>query len=125
MQRVLSGLRASLTGQQFEISIIAEIHKVCRTLGLKTELIYLRTKDGREVDLLTRLPSGGYIAWEMKAGERAARLNGRHFRGLDAYLDGPLLAGIVVYLGDSIEIWEENMLAVPAHVLFADARTTQ
>ena len=125
VQRVLSDLRAGLTGQQFDTAIVAEIHKVCRTLGLKVELMYLRTKDGREVDLLTRLPNGGYIAWEMKAGERAARVDGRHFRGLDAYLDGPLLAGIVVYQGDSIEIWEENMLAVPAHVLFADGRTAR
>ena len=118
VQRMLSGLRSGMTGEQFESAMVAEIYKICRTLRLPVALSYLRTKDGREVDLLIRLADGGYIAWEMKAGEQASRHDTRHFRGLERLLDGPLLAGLVVYNGYQVQVWEPNFFAVPAALLF-------
>ncbi len=117
VQRVLSGLRRGLTGAQFESAMVAEIFKLCRTHALEVELFHLRTKDGREVDLLARLPSGGYLAWEMKAGPRATAADARHLRNLSALLDGPLLAGMVVYRGNTLEAFEDNLYGVPAHLL--------
>ena len=118
VQRVLSGLRSGMTGQQFESAMVAEIYKICRTLRLPIELMYLRTKDGREVDLLTRLANGDYIAWEMKAGDQASPHDARHFRGLERLLDVPLLAGLVIYNGQRLQVWEPNLFAVPAALLF-------
>lgn len=117
LQRVLSGLRHGLTGEQFESAMVAEIHKLCRTHALEVELFHLRTKDGREVDLLARLPSGEYLAWEMKAGPRATPADARHLRNLAELLDGPLLAGMVVYPGDTVESFGDNLYGVPAHLL--------
>ena len=109
--------RQGLTGAQFESAMVAEIFKLCRTHALGVELFHLRTKDGREVDLLARLPSGGYLAWEMKAGPRTTAADARHLRNLSTFLDGPLIAGMVVYRGNTLESFEDNLYGVPAHLL--------
>jgi hypothetical protein len=75
------------------------------------------------VDLITSLANGGYVAWEIKAGGRTTPFDARHLRGLSSYLDGPLLAGIVVYQGNDILSWEKDLYAVPAHVLFGELGT--
>ena len=111
-------MRRGLTGPQFETVVVAEFYKLCRTLRLDVELMYLRTKDGREVDLMTKLSNGGYIAWEIKAADMATQHDARHLQGLSSYLDGPLLAGIVIYQGHDILSWGNALFAVPAHVLF-------
>ena len=123
VQRTLSRLRAGITGHQYETVIVGEIYKLVRTLRLEIELFHLRTKDGREVDLLTRLPGGGYLAWEIKSSRRAASVDARHLRGLQDYLDGPLLGGIVVYRGYELLEWPDNLYAVPAATLFSEVTT--
>jgi predicted AAA+ superfamily ATPase len=117
VQRVLSRLREGLTGSQYETLIVGEVYKLVRTLRLDVELSYLRTKDGREVDLLARLPSGGYLAWECKASRRASPTDARHLRGLEPFLDGPLLAAFVVYDGHDVLSWPDGAYALPASVL--------
>lgn len=67
-----------------------------RSLRLDVEMTYLRTKDGREVDA-------------------------RHLRGLEPLLDGPLLAGFVLYRGREVHAWDKNLFALPAPVLFAES----
>jgi predicted AAA+ superfamily ATPase len=120
VQRVLSRWREGATGPQVETAVVAEIHKLVRTLRLDVEMTYLRTKDGREVDLLTRLPGGAYLAWEIKSSERAASADARHLRNLAVLLDGPLLAGFVIHQGDRVEAWPGDLYALPAAALFAD-----
>ncbi len=121
IQRHLSRLREGLTGQQYETAIVAEIYKLVRTMHRDVELSYLRTKDGREVDLLARLPGGGYLAWEVKASQHAARVDARHMQGLQPLLDGPLLGGFVVYRGNEVLSWPGDLHALPAVALFAEA----
>lgn len=118
VQRVLSGWRQGLTGAQFESGVIAEIHKLVRTLRLPVELSFLRTKDGREVDLLVELPGGKFLAFEFKASPRAAPQDARHLRGLGELLGAPVLAGMVIHQGDSFEKWDGNLYGVPALLLF-------
>lgn len=125
IQRTLSGLREGLTGQQWETLIVGEIFKLVRTLRLDVGLFYLRTKDGREVDLLAKLPGGGYLAWEVKASQRAAPVDARHMRSLQDLLDGPLLGGFVVYQGHGVQSWPDNLYALPAGVLFAETPTAR
>ena len=119
VQRVLSRWREGANGSQVETAIVGELHKLVRTLRLDVAMSYLRTKDGREVDLLTRLPGGGYLAWEIKSSERAALADARHLRGLADLLDGPLLAGLVIHQGDHVDAWPGGVFALPAATLFA------
>ena len=116
VQRVLSGLRVGLTGPQLETADVAALYKLVHTLRLEAELSHLRTKDGREVDLLLRTPHG-YLAFEVKAAHRASRADGRHLRGLQALLDGPLIGGFVVYLGRATQQLDEGLYALPAVAL--------
>jgi len=119
VQRVLSRWREGANGPQVETAVVGELHKLVRTLRLDVEMSCLRTKDGREVDLLTRLPGGGYLAWEIKSGERAAPADARHLRGLADLLDGPLLAGLVIHQGDQVDAWPGDLFGLPAASLFA------
>jgi predicted AAA+ superfamily ATPase len=123
VQRVLSRWREGANGPQVETAVVGELHKLVRTLRFDVEMSYLRTKDGREVDLLTRLPGGGYLAWEMKCGERASPADARHLRGLADLLDGPLLAGLVIHQGDQVDTWPGGLFALPAATLFAQVTT--
>jgi len=120
VQRALSGLRSGLTGPQFESVVVGELVKLAKSLRLDVEMSYLRTKDGREVDLLVRLPTGAYLAWEVKSSARAAPADARHLRGLEPLLDGPLLAGFILYRGREVHAWDKNLFALPAPVLFAE-----
>ncbi len=121
IQRVLSGLRLGLTGPQFESLMVGEVLKLNRGLRLGAELSHLRTQDRREVDLLVRCPGGGYLAFEIKAGDRAAPPDAHHLRGLQALLDGPLLGGFVIHRGTKVETWADNLHGLPAAVLLGPA----
>lgn len=87
--------RGDPDGFEVENAVIAEIAKQCRTARLPVELSYLRTADGREVDLLVEREDG-FFAIECKATTSVAAADHRHLLGLEAFLDKPLLAGLVV-----------------------------
>jgi predicted AAA+ superfamily ATPase len=122
VQRTLSGMRSGLSGEQLETAVVAEIHKLVETLQLEVELSYLRTRDGREVDLVATLPGGDHLAFEIKAGGRASTSDARHLRGLEHILDGQLLTGFVIYLGNTVDRLDENLYAIPAGRLFGPGR---
>jgi predicted AAA+ superfamily ATPase len=117
IQRVLSGLRLGMTGPQFETLATGEILKLTKTLAIDVAASHLRTKDGREVDLLLSLPTGAHVAFEMKAGEQASRHDARHLRGLERLVDGPLLARVVLYGGRQVLDLGEGCHAVPLEAL--------
>ncbi len=121
IQRVLSGQREGLNGEQFETAVVAEVLKTMAAARMEAELSHLRTHDGREVDLLIRVPSGGYVAMEVKSSSRAAPVHARHLRGLDAFLDGPLLAALVVHPGRGVSTLPGGIFALPPAVLFGPA----
>jgi hypothetical protein len=69
-------------------------------------------------------PGGSYLAWEIKSAERAAPADARHLRRLASLLDGPLLAGLVIHLGDRVGAWPDAIFGVPAAARFAAAAAT-
>jgi len=82
-------------GAEFETAVVSEAWKHLRTHRLPLDAFHLRTQDGREVDLLLER-TDGYFAIECKSGIRTAATDARHLLGLEAFLDKPLLAGLVV-----------------------------
>jgi len=108
------------TGEEFESAVVAEVIKQVRTAGLETEASWLRTYDGREVDLLLELPTG-YVAFEMKRSERVAASAARHLRGLGELLDRPLLGSLVVSRDRVVRQLEPGIVAVPAAWLLGPA----
>jgi hypothetical protein len=87
--------RGSPTGLEFESMVIAELYKQAKAIRSEARFAYLRTLDGREVDLLVEL-AGGYLAFEIKTTERASATDARHLRDLGDMLDKPLLHSFVI-----------------------------
>lgn len=117
IQRVLSGIKLGLTGEQFETFVVAEILKLIRSLSVDVEYFYFRTKDGREVDLLLRT-AGGYWAFEVKMSNAVDVSDARHVKGLEQYLDAPLLGSFVIYRGDTMKELLPSVFAVPSWMLW-------
>lgn len=93
--RSLTGRRGPLDGAEYESAVVAEIVKLVRTLALPVKAYFLRTSDGREVDLLLEREDG-YIAIEIKMTTNVASTDGRHLLGLQELLDKPLLASLIL-----------------------------
>ena len=95
IRRCILNRRGDPDGTDVESGVVAEFVKCVRTNRLPVQLHHLRTHDQREVDLLIERDDG-YIAVEIKQAQRVASPDARGFRGLDAILDKPLLAGLVL-----------------------------
>lgn len=95
IRRSILNRRGDPDGAGVESAVVAEVVKHARTSRLPVQLHHLRTHDQREVDLLVERDDG-YIAVEIKQARRVAPPDARAFRGLEAILDKPLLAGLVL-----------------------------
>ena len=116
--RSVLGRRGELTGEEFESAVVAEIFKQVHNANLPSELFYLRTYDGREVDLLVELEEG-FVAIEVKMTEHAASTDARHLRGLETIVRRPVLAGLVVSMDSEVRKLSRDVYAVPAPWLLA------
>ncbi len=93
--RSLTGKRGPVDGAEYESAVVAETIKLIRTLSLPIKPHFLRTSDGREVDLLLEREDG-YFAIEIKMTARASPTDARHLLDLEGLLDKPLLASLVL-----------------------------
>lgn len=112
IQRILLGRSGTLTGNEFESAVVAEIYKQVKTHALEAGCFHLRTLDDREVDLLLELEHG-YIALEVKSSAHVTRSDGRHLFNLGEILDKPLLHSLLVSNDPHVQQWE-GVTAVPA-----------
>lgn len=74
--RAILQKKGTLTGNEFESAIVAEIYKQIKTYRLPLTCYYLRTQDGREIDLLLEAEDY-YIAIKIKMTD--------HVNHTDAY----------------------------------------
>jgi hypothetical protein len=105
--------RGSPTGPEFESLVIAELYKQAKTMRSDARFWYLRTLDGREVDLLIEL-SQGYLAFEIKTSERAALSDVRHLRSVSGLLDKPLLHAFVLSNDPAAQLLTPTITALHA-----------
>ncbi len=87
--------RGGTTGEEFESLVVAELYKQARCLAIDANFYYLRTVDGREVDVLVEVAQG-YFAFEIKMAEKVSASDARHLRGLADFLDKPLLHSFIL-----------------------------
>jgi predicted AAA+ superfamily ATPase len=118
IRRAILRKRGAVDGAEFESAVVAEIFKQCRTARLPVDFWFLRTADGREVDLLIEREDG-FVAVEVKQAERIGHPDFRHLRGLGEILDKPLLLGLVVSHDSGFRQADEPRLwnAAVAHLL--------
>ncbi|WP_372950842.1 ATP-binding protein [Mariniphaga sp.] len=87
--------KGGLTGPEFESLVVAELYKQAKSINAQVSFYHLRTHDGKEVDLLIELPEG-YLAFEIKLGEKIRKLDAKHLMDLETILDKPLLHGFLL-----------------------------
>ncbi len=113
IQRVILKKKGEPTGNEYESAIVAEIFKQAKSATLPAEFYHLRTLDGREIDLLIELENG-YIAIEIKMSSNISATDARHLKGLDGFLDKPLMQAFILSNDMTVKQLMPGITALPA-----------
>jgi predicted AAA+ superfamily ATPase len=101
------------TGNEFESAVVSEIYKQIKTCRLPLRCYYLRTHDGREINLLLE-SAEAYTAIEVKMSEHINHTDIRHLRDLGSILDKPLRHSFVLSNDPVLHQFEGNITAIHA-----------
>jgi predicted AAA+ superfamily ATPase len=116
--RYLSGTGFDLVdGALFENCIAAEMMKWIRTSGEKVSMSYYRTRSGLEIDFCLE-NQRGLTGVEVKYRDTVVEKDFTGLRRLAEAAGKDWHAGLVVYYGDAIKKFGQNLWAVPAYRLF-------
>lgn len=110
---IVGNLEGNLSGHEFESALIAEMYKQAKNMGFTGEFYHLRTLDGRELDLLIETPEG-YMAVEIKKSSRVNATDARHLKGLEDYLDKPILQRLLLSQDPEVKSLGNGIMALPA-----------
>jgi predicted AAA+ superfamily ATPase len=105
--------KGTLTGNEFESAIVAEIYKQIKTYRLPLTCHHLRTQDGREIDLLLEAENY-YIAIEIKATEHANHADARHLYDLQDILNKPIRQSFILSNDVQVHHLNDNITAMHA-----------
>ena len=105
-------------GQLYENLIASELMKYIRTTKSETKLSFYRTRSGMEVDFLLETNSG-IIAIEAKKREVISSSDFTSLRRLAASSKNLWIGGIVIYRGNKIQQFGDQLWAVPSCRLFS------
>lgn len=113
VQKAIIQKKGFMSGNEYESAIVAEIFKQIRNIQSPCIFYHLRTVDGREVDLLIETEKG-YYAFKIKMTAKVSGSDARHLKGLEAFLDKPLLYSFVLSNDPALRNFDENIIAMPA-----------
>lgn len=106
-------------GAVLETFVVAELRKIATWSEERPTLSHFRDKDQVEVDIVLETRAGRVAGVEIKA---AASVGSDDFRGLRKLADalgGRFVQGIVLYDGEQVVPFAENLFAVPLSSLWA------
>lgn len=116
--RHLSGLGFDIdNGQLYENYVASEIIKYIRTNRLDVKLSFYRTRSGMEIDFILE-SIYGIIAIEVKNRSTISKSDFTNMKRLSDVLGYEWCGGIVIYRGNKIQQFSDNMWAVPSYRLF-------
>ena len=113
VQRAVLQKKATMTGNEYESAIVAEIYKQIKTCRLPLKCYHLRTQNGREVDLLLEAEDY-FVAIEIKTTENANRTDAKHLFDLQEILNKPLKHSFVLSNDVQTKQLSENITAIHA-----------
>jgi uncharacterized protein len=111
--RQLTGTREGLSGQAFENFIVSEILKLAKTLDLKAEFSFYRTRSGMEIDLFCKT-NNGVLGMEIKSRDTIASSDYSNLCAVAKALGKEWLGGLVIYRGDEIRNLTDSIWAMPS-----------
>ncbi len=105
--------RGGLTGNEHESAIVSEIYKQAKSVDSAVQFSFLRTHDGKEVDLLLEFQDF-YYAFEIKMAERVNRTDAKHLFGLEEILDKPVKKAFLLSNDVDTKYFDEKTIAIHA-----------
>jgi predicted AAA+ superfamily ATPase len=105
--------RGGMTGNEFESAIIAELYKQAKNEQSLAQFSFLRTHDGKEVDLLLEFPDY-YYAFEIKMASRVNQHDARHLFDLEKILDKPVKKAFLLSNDEETKYFDDKTMAVNA-----------
>jgi hypothetical protein len=116
--RHLSGLGFEINnGQLYENYVASELIKYIRTNRMDVKLSFYRTRSGMEIDFILE-SIYGLIAIEVKNRSEVSKSDFTNMKRLSEVLGYEWCGGIVVYRGNKIQKFGDNLWAVPSYRLF-------
>jgi len=122
LARIVSGMRhipetgTDEFGRAFESWVITELRKQIDAAALPWTLHHLRTKSGRELDVVIDTPREGGIAIEVKSSARLPADATKHLKYFLAN-EPRITRGIVISLDPKVQRLADNIIAIPAWYL--------
>jgi hypothetical protein len=114
----LSKNKPDLYGHVVENFVATELVKLRSFSDIRAKLLHFRTSDGKEVDFVLERPNGTLAGIEVKS---ASRVDSGDFKGLKILQQATgddFACGIVLYAGEAVVPFGENLLAVPLSALW-------
>lgn len=109
---------SSRFGQVLENFVVSEILKQCSWEKERMEVYHFRTQNGEEVDIILQDRKGSFVGIEVKSSSTVSL---KDFKGLISFREitkERFCRGIVLYTGDTIIPFGENLWAIPIQALW-------
>lgn len=106
-------------GHVFENFVATELLKQLASGEDKAELYHFRTSDGKEVDFVLERNDGQIAAIEAKARDAVSAADFKGLKELASLTGEDFVCGIVLYRGNKVVPFDENMWAVPVDALWS------
>ena len=105
-------------GQIMENFVASELAKQLAVFDHQAELYHFRTSYGKEVDFVLENPGGKVSAIEVKGRDAVAAKDFNGLRELRILAGEDFVCGVVLYRGDNIIPFDDNLWAVPAAAIW-------
>ncbi|MBP9692275.1 MAG: ATP-binding protein [Alphaproteobacteria bacterium] len=109
---------SSRFGQVLENFVVAEILKQCSWEKERMDVYHFRTQNGEEVDVILQDRKGRFVGVEVKS---SSTVSPKDFKGLISFKEitkENFCRGIVLYTGDAVIPYGENLWAIPLSALW-------
>jgi uncharacterized protein len=117
--RHLSGFGFEIdNGQLYENYVASEFMKLIRTSRLDARLYFYRTRSGMEIDFVLETKNG-IITVEVKNRDAVSISDFGKIKRLSEAGKDNWCGGMIIYRGNKIQNFGENLWAVPSHRLFS------
>ncbi len=105
-------------GHVFENFVATELTKQLASLDVSAELHHFRTSDGKEVDFVLECSNGRLAAIEVKGRDAISPDDFKGLRELKNLVGDDFISGIVLYRGNKIVPFDDNLWAVPVDMMW-------
>ena len=105
--------RGGMTGNEYESALIAEIYKQTKSEQSLAQFSFLRTHDGKEIDLLMEFPDH-YYAFEIKMANKVTKTDARHLLNVEEILDKPIKKAFILSNDEETHHFDNKTVGVHA-----------